>query len=217
MKSEAQEKAISDSLHSSPVTLHRIPIIALTANAIDEEGKKYLDAGMDDFLIKPFSIDQFQALLERWLPKLVPKSSPSQDHSGKPEPSPTNHPTLSPPEESPIDQKALNHIRALQRPHAPNVLDRVLTQYLTNTPQLLDALQQAAEQGDPELMKRTAHLLKSTSANVGAHRLAKRCKELETFAHTHNPQEAGTLLAAITTEYQSVGSALAGEFQGASP
>ena len=116
-----------------------------------------------------------------------------------------------------IDQTALNRIRALQRPNAPNVLDRVLTHYLTNTPQFLDALQQAAEQGDPELLKRTAHALKSSSANVGAYRLADRCKELETFAHTHNPQEAGTLLAAITTEYQSVGSALAGEFQGASP
>ncbi|MEC4672396.1 MAG: response regulator, partial [Nitrospirota bacterium] len=195
-----------------------LPIIALTANAIDEDGEKCLAAGMDDFLIKPFSIDQFQALLERWLPKLVRKSSPSQDHSGKPDSPPlTNHPTLSPPGESPIDQTALNRIRALQRPHVPNVLDRVLTQYLTNTPQLLEALQQAAEQGDPELLKRTAHSLKSSSANVGAYRLADRCKELETFAHTHNPQETGTLLAAITTEYQSVGPALAGEFQGALP
>jgi len=46
---------------------HRdIPVIALTANAMDEDRKRCLDAGMDDYLPKPLDPDLFEAAIERW-------------------------------------------------------------------------------------------------------------------------------------------------------
>lgn len=42
------------------------PIVALTANAFAEDKKRYLEAGMDDYLAKPFDRAGLEAVLNRW-------------------------------------------------------------------------------------------------------------------------------------------------------
>jgi CheY-like chemotaxis protein len=42
------------------------PVIALTANAFDDDRRACLEAGMDDFLVKPLSLDALRAALARW-------------------------------------------------------------------------------------------------------------------------------------------------------
>ena len=53
-------------IRSLPPTKNDTPIIALTASVLNEEKQIYLDAGMNDFLGKPFSIDQLRKIVQKW-------------------------------------------------------------------------------------------------------------------------------------------------------
>lgn len=51
-----------------------MPIIAMTANVMDEDRQACLDVGMDDYMSKPFNTDQFKEMLGRWLPAPAERS-----------------------------------------------------------------------------------------------------------------------------------------------
>jgi CheY-like chemotaxis protein len=57
----------------------RLPIIALTAHALQEHQEMCMQAGMDDYLSKPFSLEQLHTILARWLPRPAPYQEAGSD------------------------------------------------------------------------------------------------------------------------------------------
>jgi CheY-like chemotaxis protein/HPt (histidine-containing phosphotransfer) domain-containing protein len=192
----------------------RLPIIAMTAHALDGDREKCLAAGMDDYLGKPFSVEQITAILEKWLPQqkeaagrapITPEGSPST--------SPTRH-SLDSPARTPLDHKILDGIRALQPSGAPDLLGKVITAYLSETPKLLDRLFAALNQADADTARRAAHSLKSSSAHVGAVKLSALFKELEAMAKIHTLDNSAAMVAEVSQEFRLVQQALRAELQG---
>ncbi|WP_307722084.1 response regulator [Duganella callida] len=170
-----------------------LPIIAITANALQGDRESCLAAGMDDYLSKPFTQQALGQTLARWI-NLPRAAAPS--------------PEAVPAGEDVISRQALDNIRALSPGHGDALLERVLHAFLRDTPAQLAALRQALAGGDAEQLRKTAHSLKSSSANVGALALAQRCKELEQLGRNHTTAGAAPLLADMERSFQAARQAL---------
>jgi HPt (histidine-containing phosphotransfer) domain-containing protein len=188
---------------------------------MEKDRQRCLDAGMDDYLSKPFSQEQLAATLARHLLTHSSTVDSQMETAQVPSPSVQAEASVSiqvlasdhteSDHSSPIDAAALNQIRALQRPNAPNIVHKIINSYLKDTPQLLEAARKAISQDDASTLYRTAHSLKSTSATLGARNLAALCKELEAIGRAQTTATAGVLLVAIEQEYTQVEEALKAE------
>ena len=182
----------------------RIPIVALTANALVGDADTCRAAGMDDHLAKPYSRKQLIALMARWLPAhLVERNGGASDSNAAPLASaPT--PSLAAAAPPKLDQAALAHIRALEEDGSTAVLDELIGIYLDESPNHLASLSAAALCRDGGELARAAHAFKSASQNVGARQLGELCRQLERLGKTGEMARAGTLVQALEKQFESI-------------
>ncbi|MDX6752140.1 response regulator [Geminicoccaceae bacterium 1502E] len=182
-----------------------VPIVALTAHALRGDRERCLEAGMNDYLGKPFTAEEMRAVLERWLP--------AAEHAAA---EPTGEAVAagqSRDEPAVLDRRTLDTLRELRRPGQPSVLGRAIHLYFGSTPGLVERLAQGAASGDAQAMVEAAHALKSSSANLGALELAAQCRTVETMARAGRIDEAAAAASGIAAFYERVRLALEEELE----
>ncbi len=169
----------------------RQPIVAMTANALQGDREKCLEAGMDDYLPKPIKRDVMAAALAKWLPIHAVPAVRSAPYIG-------NQRELAragrPSSEAALDMDAV----ALLTDLMGEGLGSVIATYLTDAPAQLAAIGAAIAGRDHAEMGRCAHSIKSSSYSVGAVIVGRTAAALELLARSDGPlDEAERLLAAM--------------------
>ena len=168
----------------------RTPIVALTAHALADIRRKCLDAGMDDFLTKPFDEAQIGEALRRWIGQLARPAAGME---------PARQEALSAPSQA-IDHEVLANISAFQGPNGEILFRRVVSRFAGTAPGLAASLTEQLSAGNADQLWRIAHSLKSSAAALGANRLAERAGEIEHVAREQGLEAVQPLLAALEQE-----------------
>ena len=214
----------TQSIRASGVS--EVPIIAMTANVMESDVKKCLDAGMNDHIAKPIDPTEMYRTLAKWLPEST-RSEKRADISAQPLPadrlSPDSSASVSPNAlASNLVQGAsdeLEAVRAIQGVDVDAGLSRVvgnkdlyrslMGMFIETGLAFREKISAALAGGDPKAAEREAHSIKGASANLGMGQLAEQAGVLEAMLkEAPNDPDTAEVFDRVDKEIQAMVSAL---------
>ena len=189
----------------SAVLNHRIPIIAMTANAMRNDREKCLAAGMDDYVSKPVSPIALENALEKWLShdRQVPGRSVFAEAQA-------SAPSVSPGDpDVPIFDRASMMSRLMDD---TDLARKVVAAFLEDIPKQLETLKSHLRNGETSLAERQVHTIKGASANLGGDALSAVAFEMETAFKAGDCKAAVNHLPNLEAQFSRLRSALESSF-----
>ena len=170
----------------------KTPIVALTANAMEGDEKKCLDAGCDDYLSKPVIYTKLVAMLSKFLGKTdSPEVAVSAENN--------NH--ITQPDDTDDNEVIINWAKVVANGIDEQIIKELMPTYLASNREHLQKLISAVKEANATDIVSHAHAIKGAGRNLGVVQLSKVAMQLETMARQGDLSKAEELLKSIIFEF----------------
>ncbi len=175
----------------------RVPIIAMTASALEGEEERCRAAGMDDFLTKPVDPVRLLRVVRQWAVGGRPDTLPGND---------TAEPV--PPDDGVVDRDRMRMLDELRRPDG-SLFERASANFVAAAAEHLGDIRAAIAGRDADELTARAHKLKGSATNLGLPLVGDRALALEKLGDNGTTVGAEALLGELETELERALAALA--------
>lgn len=165
----------------------RTTIVAMTANAMQGDRKKCIEAGMDDYIAKPVIFDELRSALSRCTKAKTTRPIALNDV---------------------IDRKVLDNLQTLEQNGLRHIAAEILETYLSHAPICLQNLEAGLEQHDAAAIASAAHNLRGSSSTLGMKQMTEVCASLEAKGRTNDLVGINELLSRAKKEFEKISRAI---------
>jgi CheY-like chemotaxis protein len=175
----------------------RIPIIAMTANAMKGDREKCLACGMDDYISKPVRMTTLAGILSKFAPDAKKSAALSTHASAAVQ---VREPALEGSNNAVFDYDAALDTASGK----PERLKRIVSAFMMDAPRRIQALSNALLTGDKTVAEREAHSLKGAAANLAAERFRTHAFEAECACKSGDLPAAEKILPILSADFNEL-------------